>query len=374
MQNSKTLFERGSWSLEQYPQPDADLVDLLVNTIWGTPGKTLYQHLDTRDRILQLQRTHYITLRKDKRTRAGMTLCQRTVRDGDRLSNALYVRYLSFAEIFRKKHGSGSTPTESVFLRPGSMIKSRLAHIFSHPEDIASPLPGTQQSYYYAYVESENERSLQICYSFGYQRIRSFRTLPFSRFFPKKNKWVSKASEDDRAEILAGVEAQYQNYRQFFTDHLFQDDHYFVFKKEGRILAGLRAMPVNWVVQHLPGFTGRLTQNLIPHIPLLSRLFNPKDFRFAAIEGIFYLPEQEHALYSLLESVLAELQLHTALIWLDDESRLFHTLKNSGKLGLLYHLEKPSPVDILVRFTDPSPEMAEAYRRAPVYISALDLT
>jgi hypothetical protein len=374
MQEDKTLFRRGSWSLHQHDLPDEDFVDLLARTIWGTPGKTLYQHLDTRRRVRQLSHTHYLSLRKDGRTRAGMALCQRATRDGTQLSNALYIRYLSFAEQMRKKTGGKAASGARFALRSASLIKNQMAQFFSHPDQLVTPLPGTEKSYYYAYVESENERSLQICYSFGFQKIRSFRTLPFSRFFPKKSEWVKKAGPEDHNEILAAVNRQYENYEQYFTDHLFQDDHYYILQKNGRMLAGVRAMPVNWVVQYLPGLSGRLTQNLVPHVPLLSRLYNPKDFRFAAIEGLFYLPGEEQALYTLLESTLAELQLNTALIWLDDESELYTTIKDSGKLGLLYYLEKPSPVNVLVRFPDPNPETLAAYQRMPAYISALDLT
>lgn len=376
MQNTTPFFQRGSWSLDKSPEPSTDLVDLLARTVWGTPGKTLYQHLDTRQRITQLQQPHYICLRRREQISAGMTLCQRATQEGTGTANALYVRYLSFVEKLRNKELAGKqlSPDGNFVVHPKSFIKNRLFDLFNRPEVVAPPLPGTSRSFYYAFVESENQRSLQICSAFGFQKVRSFQTIPFSRFFPKKSEAVSKVTEVDKETVREAVLAQYRDFRLFFTDHLFAGDHYYIIKKQGEIAAGIRAMPVNWAIKHLPGLSGKLTINLVPHLPLLSRLFNPKNFRFVAFESMFYRPGCEQELFTLMEGVLAELELYSGLIWLDDQCDLFPFFLNSGQLGLLHRLETPSPVNVLIRFSDPAPGVVDAYRRAPAYISALDVT
>ena len=117
-----------------------------------------------------------------------------------------------------------------------------------------------------------------------------------------------------------------------------------------------------------------MNQRHYTHLPLLSRLFNPDDFKFIAVEGLFFLPGYEQDVFLLLESILAEVGIHTAMLWLDDQSELYHFFLRSGQLGLLHHLEKPSPVKVMIRFLDHAPEEIEAYRHAPVYVSALDVT
>lgn len=357
-------------------EPEKEFVELLVRTVWGTPGKTLYQHLDTRQRIGQLQRATYINLMRSGKALAGMTLCRRTTPEGNHTADAYYIRYLSFTERLRNKKAAKNrlVPDGSFVIHPRSFIKNQLFELFSRPELIAPVSADYARAFYYAYVESENQRSLQICSAFGFQKVRSFRTLPFSRFFPKRDAGVRKIRPQEQEAIRQSVSAQHRDHHLFFPDHLFQDDHYYVLQREGQIVAGLRAMPVNWVINHLPGFSGKLTLNLVPHLPLLSRLFNPKDFRFAAFEGIYLRPGYEAEIFTLMEGVLAELGLHTGMLWLDDASERYRFFLQSGKLGLLHHLEKPSPVNILIRFADPDPATVEAYRNAPVYISALDLT
>lgn len=374
--NKKILFERGAWSLSSESEPPPEFVELLVRTIWGTPGKTLYQHLDTRERITQLKEPYFLTLKRDGRPIAGITLCRRSVREGDQSADAFYIRYFSFLEALRNQ-GAGTVQPKgdrNVKLRSQSLLKHQLTALFSKPELLTPRLADHPHALYYAFVESENQRSLQINTAFRLEQVRSFRTLPFSRFFPEKDEGVRliKASEHD--EVRHAVERQYQHYRLFFTDHLFHGDHYYVLKRAGKIVAGLRAMPVHWVINHLPGLSGKLIMKLVPHLPLLSRLFNPKDFTFIAVEGLFFLPGHEREIFLLLESVLAETGSHTAMLWLDDQSELYRFFLHSGRLGLLHQLEKPSPVNVMVRFVDHAPEAIEAYRNAPVYISALDVT
>lgn len=374
--SDRILFERGSWSLTSAERPHPEFVELLVRTIWGTPEKTLYQHLNTRDRITQLLQPYYITLQRGGHVVAGMTLCRRAVQEPGQTADAFYVRYLSFTEklLNKKPANNRLVPNGDFVIHPRSFVKNQLLELFTRPKLVAPRQEEHAHAFYYAYVESENQRSLQICSAFGFQKVRSFRTLPFSRFFPKKHPGCSRLTPADRQEVKQAVEEQYADYHLFFPDHLFSGDHYFVLKREGRIVAGLRAMPVSWVINHLPGLSGKLTMQVVPHIPLLSRLFNPANFRFAAFEGVFALPGHENAIFTLMESVLAELGLYTGMLWLDDESELFNFFLNSGKLGLLHHLEKPSPVNILVRFAEAAPETIEMYKKKPVYISALDLT
>ena len=171
--------------MDNSSEPAADFVDLLADTIWGTPGKTRYQHLDTRHRIRQLQRPRHIMLSKAGQVRAGMTLCQRATQEARGQANTFYIRYFSFAEQLRNQQPANYrlSPTGESMIRRGSLIKNHLYGLFRQPDLVARPLANTQDSLFYAYVESENRRSLQICNAFGFQRVRSFVTLPFSRFF-----------------------------------------------------------------------------------------------------------------------------------------------------------------------------------------------
>ncbi|MDZ7633152.1 MAG: hypothetical protein U5L72_01365 [Bacteroidales bacterium] len=69
----------------------------------------------------------------------------------------------------------------------------------------------TGRSLLYAFVESRNERSKNLIQKAGYEYIRSFLTLAFSRFNPKPDIRVSVASMSEYPEISAELRSFYKD-------------------------------------------------------------------------------------------------------------------------------------------------------------------
>ena len=82
---------------------------------------------------------------------------------------------------------------------------------------------------------------------------------------------------------------------------------------------------------------GKIILNVVPMIPLLNRLFNPKKFEFLIFEGLFFKSGKEHRLHELFESLLVTEKLYSALFWMDKKCPVYNSLNKYGKLGLAHH-------------------------------------
>ena len=124
----------------------------------------------------------------------------------------------------------------------------------------------------------------------------------------------------------------------------------------------------------MSGLSGKIILHVMPHVPLLSRLFNPSDWRFAAFEAFFYEPGHEKALQVLFESVLSVLNVHAALIWMDEESPLHAGVLANMQLGMLNKIKSDVPVQIISFAADNTPGISDVLKKQPAYVSAFDLS
>jgi hypothetical protein len=344
------------------------VVQLIAETIWGTPGGMRYRHFNTPEKIHRLHDPWFLYLEKDGEAMAALCLDRRPV-DG---LEAYYIRYFSFAEGLRRK-GSEQAEGDVPASRGQGAFKRFSLGFFDKPAPLLEAA-GTPKAIFYAYVEMENARSRDMVKQMGLSECGQFSTRVFTRLFPKRQKQVRRARKDEQAHLSAEVAKAYQGHA-FYTDHgLFQGDNYFVLEENGAVVAGLQAHPIYWEVVEIPGLSGKFIMGTLPWIPLLSRLFNPRNFRFLAIEGMFCLPGKEYALQRLLEGVLAEMKMYTALIWMSRESPMHSTVKANVQMGILQRFKKDVPVTLVMRNYGYSPEELAVTQGKPIYVSAFDPT
>jgi hypothetical protein len=114
--------------------------------------------------------------------------------------------------------------------------------------------------------------------------------------------------------------------------------------------------------------------NVLPHIPILKRIINPKQYAFAALEAVYTKPGREQELFPLLESVLAHFQVTSALIMLDVNAPLSRQLKKSGQLGILNSLKKSIHTQVMVKLNGLEKQDVKQSPQQPLYTSAFDYT
>lgn len=271
----------------------------------------------------------------------------------------MYIRYFSFEQRFQ------IDSTKSIKTSNSNSIYHKTVQEF-----FKNPIPFYGKKVFFAFVELENERSLQLCNRMGFKSISNLKTLIFSRFSPKVSSTVFRIKEHEKREVLTHIRNFYSTYSCTSFENIFKNDAYFVLKKEGRIVAGVQVHKVNWVMEEIPDFVGKVIKYIVPYTPLLNRLINPKHYQFLAFEGLFF--ENEIYIEELLESVCAELNVYSGIIWADQKSHLYLILKKCS-LGFLNKLNDDVSADIITKFVDFSEKEKTDFSTKPVYISAFDL-
>lgn len=333
-------------------QPSKSAVELLHNTLWGSTGP-LYQHLDTPEKMGHLVGAFIFTLEEHEKAIATCTLLKREINVGTSTYNTCYCRYFSVDKKFQGR----------IF---GNLL---LKQIKSYIEK-----ESTTPTVFYAYVDKEHLTSNKLLKHTGFNVLRTFETKLFSRMHPRKSKQVFKLKKEESSLVQEMLKNQYKQEVFVNFDYLFYQDNYFVLKKDGEIVAGLQATKVKWSIKYLPGLSGKIMLHVLPLLPYLSTLFNPKKFYFAAFEGIYCKKGFEKDLFTLMESACAELGLRTAMIWWDQESNLKQRIEQAGEWGLMNKIAASAPAYIVGNFRNIEPQEQEQFFNSSAYISAFDLT
>jgi hypothetical protein len=376
MSERQTQVKHHDLLVEVISKPDQDIKNHIEKTVLGVPGGMLYKLVDSVERLGELKRPFFMTLRKGHRLLGSVCLAQRVVRTGHSDLSAYYIRYFSiFAPMkaTRKRQLKKKAREQDLFTKH-SVIKEKVAEFFNNMKQLNDPAWASgMETISYAYIEDTNFRSMDFSSLLGYETVGQFETLLFSRFFPRKDPHVFMIEAHEKEDILEGLKHQYTDHTLFFTDHLFYRDRYYVFKKNGEIKAGIQVNPVKWEVLLIPGPGGWIIQNIIPRLPVLSRVFPHGQFRFLALEGIYFQPGCEKYIIKLVESLMHDMGIYTAIAWLDKSSPVFEDLSRLGGGGLMRLAKKTMPVNIRMKFFDMSEAERRVYRDHPTYISAFDM-
>jgi len=347
----KVIFEKEPYRLTLQYKADVKSIELLKRTLWGTK-ETVYQHQHTEENIDKVPDPYFFNLEKEGALVGTCCFSKRNTIANGRTYDVWYSRYFSIEPNMQG----------GIF---GGMI---LKHIKTYFEkETQSP------SIFYAYVDASNVRSHKLLTYIGFKKIRSFETLTFSRLFPKKDKDVALIASEDKDTMLKLLQEAYKDHVLHNFDAAFLEENYFILKKDNEIVAGIRINMAHWIIRALSGFSGTLIIKFLPHIPVLSRLFNPKDFRFAAFDGIYSKEGFEKELFVLMESVCASVKVSTGIIWLDSDSALYHRLKHAGDWGIMNKLKENIPAYVVAAFKNVSKEEQERMGSCPVYVSAVDI-
>ena len=330
-----------------------ELIDLFDKTNWGEAG-ALYEHKNTRERLEEIKRPILLEVRRldDEDLVGCCVLVGRTTSLDDNTYDTYFVRYLVANPKFRGK---------------GLMTKYAIKTMDNVRKGSD---PGTL---FIGTVEEFNKKSYNLVSAVNYEDVTTINTVSFSRAFPKKDTRVKQIkSASERNQIAALINEQYAGHSLFHQENIFRDGDYYYIEENDEIIAGVQFFRALWVINKLPGWSGKLILNIVPHIPILNRIFNPRKFQFLAFEGIIYKPDRLRDLYRLFEHVLSINKLNTALFWLDEKSPVRQDILSYGKLGILQKMGAASNASIMISFTDVAEDEIQKFRERPTYQSGFD--
>lgn len=387
--DQEKLIDYKKLEVRKLERANDDVIALLKDTVLGSEGGMRYSMQNTPERIATYgDGLSFLALYKMNSLKGVIGLCRRVIHNRGTQSDATYLRYLAVQSAFQTERAPGRRGEKNYSAResmsgPGGRRSGAAARLSGAAESfkgkIISLIREPEQTpdrphVMYAYVESRNERSRNMINQSGYEYIRSFLTVAFSRFNPKPNPEVIRLKPEEEPAMASLLDEQYRDYC-FYTDEFsFLDHKYYVLRRGGEIVAGVGAIPARYRVVNVPGLWGWLMMKALPHAPLYRRLFQPESFRYVILNAIYCRKGSEDLLPDLFEAVCAEEGYNTALTWLDDHSGLFETLRTNRRMGALNRMLNAKPGLVYALFSGLTPEETEKFYDSPAYISGFDFS
>ena len=345
------LFNEGEYSIQKYHGIPEEAIIFLDNIAWGNEG-ALYEHRNTEEHIKLLYNPILIGLFEREKIRATGIFSITPVSVNGQLFNCNYFRYFASSKEIRGK----------------GVIKKLTIKVMQLLHEQAK-----EKTIFFACVEKENKSSYHVCKSAGYTPIGTIKTLGFSRFFPKFNNNITQITlKNEKEEVITLLKKLYDQHALVQFNALFLNDNYFVIRENNQIVAGCQYHRVHWVINNMKGLSGKIIMNVIPLIPILNKLFNPKRFEFLAFEGIYFKPGYEHKLYSLFEGLLAREKLKSSMFWMGRNCPVRKKIMKNGNLGMIHSFIKDSDVEVMASFKNMNETEISNVKSSPIFASAFD--
>jgi hypothetical protein len=349
--NRKLLFTDPPFSIWREHGVRQEAIEFLKHVVLGSGG-VIYEHKTISQIIPHLPNPDLLYATEHDDLIATVVFCRNKIEAAGRKFNSYYARYFAAGPQIR---GRG-------------IVKKLSAQVM----DLARE-GETEKTIFFGVIEATNKASYNVGAGVGYRPIGRIKTIGFSRFFPKKSRRIEKlTTAEEQAAMLELLRAHYRGHTLVHFDFLFINEGYFVIKEEGEIVAGAQLHLGHWIIKRMPGLMGKIMINVLPHIPILNTLFNPRKFIFASFEGIYCRPGYEDRLFELFEGLLARQKLKTAIFWMAEESPFYEKIVRHRRLGIIHEFVKDSDTVVMASFRNMTPEEEKLFDDLPIYASSLD--
>jgi hypothetical protein len=352
------------------------ILNILNHAVQGSEGGLRFSLQNVAPRIEAYKdQIRFVSLYKKNKITGTVGSCFRISGQGKLRYPSSYLRYLAFQSTYQSDLNWRKRSRDVIKPEKDDTFKQKTLEIFGKPHllDLNDVYEGDKHVMY-AFVESMNERSKNLVHQAGYEYIRAFLTVAFSRFSPKPDKRVTRLGEDEKGRMESLLLEYYRDYSFFSTDHSFFGDRYYILKEGDEIIAGVSAIPSVYKVYNMPGIWGWVIMSVLPNMPYFRRLFHPGEFRHLVFDSIYCKPGKEHLLADLFESACASEGFNTGLTWLDDRSLLYDKVRSGVKMGALNRMLNAKPGLVYTRFLNFSEEEKEPFYNSPAYISGFDFS
>ena len=352
------------------------ILEILNNAVLGSEGGLRYQLRNISSRIeAYKEQIRFISLYKMNRITGTIGACYRITGSGNLRYPSTYIRYLAFQKQYQADIGFKRRKRQVIKPEKDDSFKEKALSIFSRPHLLDfKEYSDNDRHIMYAFVESMNERSKNLISQAGYEYIRSFLTVAFSRFSPRTDERVSKIKSSEKKKMESLLLEYYKNYSLFSTEYVFYGDKYYVLKEGDEIIAGVSVIPSSYKIYEIPGIWGWVIMKILPKAPYFKKLFHPEEFRHLVFDAIYCRKGYENCLADLFESVCAAEGYNTGLTWLDDRCELFDSLRSGVKMGALNRMLNAKPGLVYARFINLTDKDKEYFYDAPAYISGFDFS
>jgi len=349
--NKKLILQEGEYSIWRHGGIPVEAMEFLDRIAWGNDG-AVYEHKNTEEHIRLLHKPTLMAIHEQDKIQGTAVFCNTMVAAGNKQYNCYYIRYFASSKEIRGK---------------GVMKKYGIKVMESVRDD------EIEKTIFFASIEKGNKASYRTVESAGYENIGMIKTNGFSRYFPKTNKNQEQVTTDVlRKEVLALLKKQYEEHALVQFNSIFLHDNYFVIRENDEIVAGCQFHRAHWVINKMPGMVGKIMMNVVPLIPVLNKIFNPKRFEFLAFEGIYVKPGYENKLMDLFEGLLAKEKLKSAMYWMGESCPMRKRIQEKGQSGLIHSFIKDSDIFIMAAYHNLNEEEIMDLKSRPLFVSGFD--
>lgn len=349
--NKTLLLQEKEYSIYKYHGVPEEVVEFFKKINWGSEG-AVYERININELIPLLHDAHLVSVNKGDSIQATAIFCKSDIEMAGKDYKVEYIRYFAASDEIRGKklikHFAGKVM---------GLVKQERA----------------EKTIYIGCIENGNIRSYKVVENAGYQPMGLLSVNAFSRFFPKANPAIERVQNDEvKKEVLALLSKQYQEHALRHFNYIHLNDNYYILREQGEIVAGCQVHRVQWVINNMPGVTGKIIMHVLPLIPLINKLFNPKKFNFLCFEGIYFKKGYEKKLLQLFEGLLAQEKQHSSLFWLGETCPVRKQILSNGKLGLLNNFVKNSGVIVMASYQNMTSREIDIVKSKPLFASGFD--
>ena len=372
----KAILDFQGLELKVSDHANEGILDILGHAVQGSEGGMRFSLQKVDQRIAAYQdQIRFISLYRKNKITGTVGACYRVSGQGALRYPSTYIKYLAFQSVFQSEIPQQRKKITEIKPEHDISFKQKTLEIFSKPHLLGLPDVFEKDKHImYAFIESMNERAKNLVNQAGYEYIRSFLTVAFSRFNPGKDNRVSFLSDAEKPKMRDLLLNFYRDYALFTPQYIFYGDKYYVLKEGDEIIAGVCAIPTTYKVYDIPGIWGWVMMKILPFSPYFRRLFRPGEFHYLVFDAIYCKEGMEPLLGNLFESVCAAEGFNTGLTWLDDRSELYDKLRTEVKMGALNRMLNAKPGLVYMKFLNLTEEEKELFYDAPTYISGFDFS
>ncbi|MCF8391496.1 MAG: hypothetical protein K9H12_12435 [Bacteroidales bacterium] len=351
--------------------PDEEVLAHLNSSVLGTPGRIRYKLTRIENKLAHMTGLVFFLLRRKENLLGSIGFQKRSTSFGDSVHKSWYIRYFYIHAPLRAKSQKKENLRDPH--RGNNIIRDAALPYMKDPGMLFPEMHDpTEKSMVYGYIESLNFRSMNFSEQMESETIRKFKTLIFTRLSLRPGLKSERIAPAMTEEFKKELKEFYKDYSFFTTENMFFNGNYFVHIENGEIQAGIQVHPEAWKIVELPGKMNSALLKILPLMPYIRKIFNPKDFRFLALEGIYFKEGREDLIEPLIESVCKHFKTYYALLWIDSGSELYEKMERSIDFGLVGKFFDKAEANIRVRFNNYSEEEKKAFYVNPSYVSAYD--
>lgn len=372
----RTIINYHDLEVKLSDHADKGILDILDHAVRGAEGGLRFSLRNIGKRIEAYgDKVRFLSIYRKNKITGTAGACFQVTGQGLLRYPSTYIKYLAFLSSYQTNIKRNKKEVTLIKHDDNDSFKQKTLELFGKPHILELPDVFEEDKHIlYAFVESMNERSKNIVNQAGFEYIRSFLTVAFSRFNPNKDSRVEKLSKGDKKVMRQLVRDYYFNHSFFNDDHLYEGDNYYVLKEGDEIIAGVWALPTEYKVYDLPGVWGWVLKKVVPSLPLYRRLFPSEVFKCLVFDAVYCRNGYESELSALFSSILADEGLFTGLMWLDDHSDLYSKMRSEVKLGPLNRILNAKPGLVYAKFINFPEADKEIFYDSPAYISGFDFS